>query len=170
MLKLNRDPSLFDIQYMSWKYIQIIVKSAFAGSVSVSKTSLQMGLLCFNGFATNSWYTKIILGGEILGPCVFYSCVKICMVTSWKHVLRHWACLRGIHRSPVDSTHNGQWRRAFMFFICAWTNGWANNRDAGDLKRHRAHYDVTIMETEQGPILSDAVLQASDRFPPDAWV
>ena len=29
--------------------------------------------------------------------------------------------------------------------ICAWTNGWVNNRDAGDLRRHRAHYDVTVM-------------------------
>ena len=29
--------------------------------------------------------------------------------------------------------------------ICAWTNDWANNRDAGDLRRHRAHYDVTVM-------------------------
>ena len=29
--------------------------------------------------------------------------------------------------------------------ICSWTNGWANNRDAGDLRHHRAHYDVTVM-------------------------
>ena len=29
--------------------------------------------------------------------------------------------------------------------IWAWTNGWVNNRDAGDLRRHRAHYDVTVM-------------------------
>ena len=29
--------------------------------------------------------------------------------------------------------------------ICAWTNGWVNNRDAGDLRRHHAHYDVTVM-------------------------
>ena len=27
--------------------------------------------------------------------------------------------------------------------ICAWINGWVNNRDAGDLRRHRNHYDVT---------------------------
>ena len=27
------------------------------------------------------------------------------------------ALLRGIHRSPVDSPHNGQWRRALMFFF-----------------------------------------------------
>ena len=29
--------------------------------------------------------------------------------------------------------------------ICAWTNGWANNRDAGDLRRHLAHCNVTVM-------------------------
>ena len=29
--------------------------------------------------------------------------------------------------------------------ICTWINGWANNRDAGDLRPHRAHYDVTVM-------------------------
>ena len=35
---------------------------------------------------------------------------------------------------------------AFMFsLICASTNGWANNRDAGDLRRHRAHYDIGVM-------------------------
>ena len=42
--------------------------------------------------------------------------------------------------------HKDQWRGAWIFsVICAWTNGWANNRDAGDLRRHRAHYDVTVM-------------------------
>ena len=29
--------------------------------------------------------------------------------------------------------------------ICAWINGWVNNREAGDLKHHHAHYDVTLM-------------------------
>ena len=24
-------------------------------------------------------------------------------------------------------------------------NGWVNNRNAGDLKRHHAHYDVTVV-------------------------
>ena len=39
-----------------------------------------------------------------------------------------------------------QWREALTFsLICAWTNGWANNRDAGDLRRYCAHYDVTVM-------------------------
>ena len=52
----------------------------------------------------------------------------------------------GIHRSPVDSPHKGQWRGALMFsFICVWTNCWANNRDAGDLRRQCTYYDVTVM-------------------------
>ena len=29
--------------------------------------------------------------------------------------------------------------------ICAWTNGWVNNQDADDLRRHRTHYDVAVM-------------------------
>ena len=59
-----------------------------------------------------------------------------------KHLSRYWPFVRGIHRWPMDSPHKGQSRRAL---ICPWTNGWRNNRDAGDLRRHRAHYDVTIM-------------------------
>ena len=49
-------------------------------------------------------------------------------VIKWKHFPCYCRFVRGIHRSP-DS----------------WTNGWANNRDAGDLRRRRAHYDVTVM-------------------------
>ena len=40
----------------------------------------------------------------------------------------------------------GQWRGTLMFsLICAGIKGWVNNREAGDLRRHRAHYDVTVM-------------------------
>ena len=31
-------------------------------------------------------------------------------------------------------------------FICALINGWANVREAGDLRRHRGHYDVIIIQ------------------------
>ena len=48
--------------------------------------------------------------------------------------------------SPVNSPHKGQGRGALkLFVICASMNGWANNQDAGDLSRNRAHYDVTLM-------------------------
>ena len=42
--------------------------------------------------------------------------------------------------------YKGQWRGALMFsFICAWMNGWVNNREAGDLRRHRVHYDFIVI-------------------------
>ena len=42
--------------------------------------------------------------------------------------------------------HKGQWRGALMFsLICVWINGWVNNGEAGDLRRYRAHYGVTVM-------------------------
>ena len=70
-------------------------------------------------------------------------------VTTWKRFPRYCPFAKGIHRSSVDSPHKGQWRGALMFsFICAWTNDWASNRDAGDLRRHRAHHDVTVMIKE----------------------
>ena len=28
---------------------------------------------------------------------------------------------------------------------CVWINGWVNNRETGDLRRHRAHYDVSVL-------------------------
>ena len=67
-------------------------------------------------------------------------------VIKWKHFPRYWPFVRGIHRSPVNSPHKGQWRGALMFtLICARINGWVNNHEAGDLRRHHAHYDVIVM-------------------------
>ena len=49
---------------------------------------------------------------------------------------------------PVNSLHKGQWRGALMFsLICVWINSWVNNREAGDLRRHRGHYGPTVMWT-----------------------
>ena len=70
-------------------------------------------------------------------------------VIKWKHFPRYWPFVQGIHRSPVNSPHKGQWRGALMFsLICAWLNSWVNNREAGDSRRHSAHYDVSVMNTK----------------------
>ena len=55
-------------------------------------------------------------------------------------------------KSPVygEFPHKGQRRRALMLsLICASTNAWKNNRDAGDLRRHRTHHDVTAMSSHE---------------------
>ena len=85
----------------------------------------------------------------ILNDVVKSVCVKAIHddVIKWKHFPRYWPFVRGIHRSPVNSPHKGQWRGALMFtLICARINGWVNNREAGDLRRYRAHYDVIVMK------------------------
>ena len=73
---------------------------------------------------------------------------RVLMTSSNGYIFRvnYWSFERGIHPSPVDSPHKGQWRGALMFsLLCARTNGWANNWDACDLRRHCAHFDVTVM-------------------------
>ena len=73
-------------------------------------------------------------------------------VIKWKHFPRYWPFVQGIHRSPVNSPHKGQWRWALMFsFIRARINGWVNNHKAGNLRRYRGHYDVTVMNCRELP-------------------
>ena len=59
-------------------------------------------------------------------------------VIKWNNFLRYWPFLRGNHRSPL-----------VFSLIWAWTNGWANHRDAGDLRSHRSCYDATVMASER---------------------
>ena len=67
-------------------------------------------------------------------------------VIEWKHSPHYWPFVRRVHLSPVNSPHKGQWRGALIFYlICVWINGWVNNREAGDLRRYLAHYDVIVI-------------------------
>ena len=70
----------------------------------------------------------------------------------WRHEMETFSALLALvtgDRWPVNSTHKGQWRGALVFpLICAWTNAWVNNREAGDLRRHCAHYDVIVMHRQ----------------------
>ena len=66
-----------------------------------------------------------------------------------KHVPRHWLfcgeftgdCgeFTGHRWIPLTQTSDAE------LWCFLWTNGWVNNQDPGDLRRHRAHYDVTVM-------------------------
>ena len=67
-------------------------------------------------------------------------------ITKGKHFPRYWSFVWGIHRSPVNSPHKGQWHETLMLSLtCAQINGWVNIREAGDLRHHRAPYDVNVM-------------------------
>ena len=52
-----------------------------------------------------------------------------------------WGEFAGHQWIPVKKASDAElW---CFLLICTWLNGWANHRDAGDLRRHHAHYDVT---------------------------
>ena len=130
-----------------------------------------------NDFCDWEWLSEDVIYHEVSGsnfvgdkfcnsvagyflPFLYCHCFCVCMCMcvcvcepwawghhQWKHFLRYWPFVRGIHRSPVNSPHKGQWRGALMFsLICAWINAWVNNREAGDLRCHHIHYDVTVMD------------------------
>ena len=77
-------------------------------------------------------------------------------VIKWKHLPRYWLFVREIHRWPVIPPHKGQWRGDLMFsLICAWINGWVNNRDgwfetpSSSLWRHCNGYTPYMLFTKR---------------------
>ena len=70
----------------------------------------------------------------------------------WRHQMETVSALLAIcaGNSPVpgEYPHKGQWRGALMFsLIWARINGWVNNPEAGDLRRHPTHCDVIVMSS-----------------------
>ena len=103
-------------------------------------------LAFFRGFTGDQWIPRTM--SQWCGKCFHLMTSWYFVhddVIKWKHFPRNWPLVRGIHRSPVNSQHKGQWRGALKFsLICVWINDWVNNREGGDLRRYRAHYDVIV--------------------------
>ena len=62
------------------------------------------------------------------------------MTTWWRHQMETFSVLLAICAgNSMNSPHKGQWRGALIFsLICPWINGWVNNGEVGDFRRHRA--------------------------------
>ena len=77
------------------------------------------------------------------------------MTSSNGNIFRVTGHLCRIYRSTVNSPHKGQWCGSLIFSLkYAWIDGWVNSREAGDLRRHHAHYDVTVMLKGMKPLLT----------------
>ena len=92
--------------------------------------------------------------GELLPPGydIAYNLRNDGRRTWWRHQMKTFSALLAFCAEnspvPVNSPHKGQWRGALMFsLICTWINSWVNNPEAGDLRRHRAHCDVSVMRS-----------------------
>ena len=78
------------------------------------------------------------------------------MTSSNGSIFRVTGPLCGEFTVPLNSPRKGQWSGALMFcLICALTNCWVNNWNAGDLGRHRVYYDVTVMKDLSNVIYTD---------------
>ena len=84
-----------------------------------------------------SWFNTV--REEWTKQLIMFQTVFSHVFSCWRHQMETCSALLALcgGNSPVDSPHKGQWRVALMFcLIFDWPNGWANNRDAGDLGRH----------------------------------
>ena len=107
----------------------------------ISQTELdKLAIAWWNHMAIEILVIIVTVSGQWRDSCLFGAHNE---VIKWKYFPRYWPFVQGIHRSSVNSPHKEQWREALMLsLIC----GWVKTRDAGDLRRHRAHYDVTAMQ------------------------
>ena len=95
------------------------------------------------GILTYQWYAPI----DFVKSNLF--CIAA-ILSWWCHLIETFSALLTI--CAGNSLVTGEFpaqrpaTRSFdVFFDLAWTNGWVSNRDAGDLRRHLAHYDVTVI-------------------------
>ena len=94
-------------------------------------------------FETPSWSLWCQCNGY---PSETHLTLKSCEI-SFIHNIR-------LNRSIVSRFCSEHGSDALIFFlICVWINGWVNNGEAGDLRRHRGHYDVNVMDIRPKRIL-----------------
>ena len=93
---------------------------------------------------------RLLMNNSLFGYCLWiyniYKVFNIMMTSSNGKNFHFTAFCEGKHWWPVAAPQKGQRCGTFMFFfICAWTNGLANNQEAGDWRQHDAHNKVTLM-------------------------
>ena len=138
---LHTGVTRYNEQWDIWKLINRASLHTFA-----SDRCRLVGGLCYLGRKISKRFSMLGFGGIALSTPTDSCDLFHDDVIKWKHLPRYWPFVRGIHRSPVNSPYQGQWRGALMFsLISTWPNGWVNTWDADDLRRHCAHYDVIVM-------------------------
>ena len=73
----------------------------------------------------------------------------------WRHQMETFSALLALcaGNSPVTGEFSAKARNAELWcflWSAPWINGWANNREAGDLRRHLVIYDLTVMGCDNG--------------------
>ena len=107
-------------------YIDCIQYISFTNEMAVIQT---------NGYRTRIWISRVWNQTQEDGNRIEWFVLLLNMMTpwkrfhhddviKWKHFPRYWPFVRGIHRSPVNSPHKGQWRGALMFSLIWLSKQW----------------------------------------------
>ena len=143
--------------YMSW-YIISFFGFTFL-NIFIFSSTLVLTFSYRRNLYTFYWINIPFVGASTAALCsrfvfplwfvVSYSSFDL-ISSWWRYQMELFSALLALcaGNSPamVNSPHKGQWRGALRFsLLCAWPSGWVNNRDGGDLRRHRTHYGVTAM-------------------------
>ena len=77
---------------------------------------------------------------------VCYKVLYFMMTSSNRSIFRVTGHLCGEFTGPrwIPRTKASDAELWWFFLICVWINGWVKIREAGDLRRYRAHDDVTV--------------------------
>ena len=96
-------------------------------------------------------YTRPQFGHHYVCRCQQAQCWLIGYVSWWRHQIETFFRVTG----PLNGEFTGhRWiphtkasdaELWCLLWSAPWINGWINNREAGGLKRHRAHHDVIVM-------------------------
>ena len=70
---------------------------------------------------------------------LIHSLLDICRrITWWRHQMETFSALLALTKASDAAL----W---CLLWSASWINGWVNNREAGNLRCHCAHYDVIVM-------------------------
>ena len=85
---------------------------------------------------------------DTMAFCTPTAIITLC--TWWHHQMETFSALLAVWEgnplvAGVSPSHRPVIQSLMLSLICAWTNGWANNQNASDLRHHHAHYNITVM-------------------------
>ena len=158
--------SNYSPEILTWKFDSNITVTALRPSLYV-RTRVPLNVWCRS-------YTKQTLhAGRHRYIYIVANLAGTFFISWWRHQMKTFSALLALcaGHSPVTGEFPSQ-RGALMFSLSyTWTNGWVNNRNAGDLMHHSAHYDVTVMYqsnvTEHQKIELDITVSSHERH--DTW-
>ena len=146
--QISDEPRRLSIWSIPWPFMGSVIRDIIQPLLSGNIISRQISWL---PMAQHQTTASSNVGISSTGSCN----IHLGAISWWRHQMETFSTLLAhcAGNSPVTGEFPSQRpvTRNFQFsLICTWINDWVNNREAGDLRRHRIHYDGAVMFTGRG--------------------